>query len=949
MQEALSRLQRQLEGTFAGLRDERTAVRYPVYALEHGLDVPQLDLLKASLAGEFARRSTLDARFWLLWVVLAAEVGYSYDGDEYWRSFAEQVPGCTDHDDREKIRDWFRRFAVRFNGFEPEGRWAEHFSIIAWPITHSILPVDLQGHFARLLYDLRYELARSNSFGPEELGNLLCRRAANEASRFGTFLQQTSLTGRLVFALRDEGIAGVVSPISGPTLARIIKDLERRRAAREWLNEARRVFREVRLTASPNLRPGGVSPGRGSDQEPSFQVWQQGAGLAARRGRDGSWSVGVKFPNFRPVLQSLGIALSALDKTRIRMFDNRERWMPGRGLLNLSGQEQRITALPDGAPLVVFERPVPQVEGPLAACLSIKGRSPWLLRVHADGIARQVQGHHVRPSESYALIAREPIADQLASALGLRRERDDPELHIYGYTAPPTVDPDHLRYLTLAGLGFAVGARIEPVGLLPRWDAQSSATEWLTSEEVILRLSADYPVREFAISVDGRTTRVPAREATDTICALGRLPAGMHTIEVAASPSNHSVLGAGPTSSEVLLAQVRPARGLGDVLAGCGGVKVAIDPVDARFEDVLAGRAAISVIGPSSRTVTVFVEAFDTNGHLVSREEVARKSLPFDNSWTTRLANRFAGAAALERLQASPWLDVVFSAEELGSVRTRFAHTVKPLRWRLEAGTGRLRARLVNEAGNDAALVVHRYDVTRPDHREPVPTPDCYFGIPVAHPGMLLVARLGDRSYPTLVSVAPHAAPLRLEDLKVRPCFDPRLASPRKLTRLIALMRLWKAARTAGPLAAIYQAQILRTFRLRTAEIVCGRDWSDGMAACLDAGRPDMKLDKLQKMVGMPGFALLLREQFTQDRSPEAAGDFGELAKRYKVCSSADLCAVAWRVAFSPMSMKFQDPRSASEAFELLAANQLLARGAFFARTVADVCNVPDRSGSIAA
>src|SRR3712207_7713201 len=50
-------------------------------------------------------------------------------------------------------------FKRQFAGATPSGRWAEHFSIIAWPITHAILPRDLQQQLARILYDLRHSFS----------------------------------------------------------------------------------------------------------------------------------------------------------------------------------------------------------------------------------------------------------------------------------------------------------------------------------------------------------------------------------------------------------------------------------------------------------------------------------------------------------------------------------------------------------------------------------------------------------------------------------------------------------------------------------------------------------------------------------------------------------------------------------------------------------------------
>src|SRR5271166_3901758 len=53
------------------------------------------------------------------------------------------------------------------------GPWADHFSIIAWPITHAILPRYLQLQFAKALYDARLEFARLPNPTPAAAGQLL--------------------------------------------------------------------------------------------------------------------------------------------------------------------------------------------------------------------------------------------------------------------------------------------------------------------------------------------------------------------------------------------------------------------------------------------------------------------------------------------------------------------------------------------------------------------------------------------------------------------------------------------------------------------------------------------------------------------------------------------------------------------------------------------------------
>src|SRR5262249_27153977 len=138
-------------------------------------------------------------------------------------------------------------------GFAPGGRWAQHFTIIAWPITHAILPQYLQPHFAAHLYALRHDIAQREDRSLTELGELIRDRYHGTSSRFREFLQQTELTARLVLALRDEDVADVVAPVRRETLGRIVRDLEQGRSARRHLREARQVLRDARLRASRGL------------------------------------------------------------------------------------------------------------------------------------------------------------------------------------------------------------------------------------------------------------------------------------------------------------------------------------------------------------------------------------------------------------------------------------------------------------------------------------------------------------------------------------------------------------------------------------------------------------------------------------------------------------------------------------------------------------------------
>lgn len=146
-----------------------------MFALEHGLDRNDLAEITALLHAQLRGDGRLSDH-WLVWGVYAAEQGYNYDGAEYWTTFESRTPYWTLRADRRQLRGWFSKFHKLFNGLKPGGPWAEWFSIIAWPITHAVLPKDLQYQLARTLYDLRYQLSARINDRPAEIGRYIVRR-----------------------------------------------------------------------------------------------------------------------------------------------------------------------------------------------------------------------------------------------------------------------------------------------------------------------------------------------------------------------------------------------------------------------------------------------------------------------------------------------------------------------------------------------------------------------------------------------------------------------------------------------------------------------------------------------------------------------------------------------------------------------------------------------------
>src|SRR5579862_426741 len=110
----LEQWQKRLEGHFTQLASSRSSSSFPLFALEHGLT----NIEFREIASQLRERLSLGLRLeshWLLWVVYATELGYDYDGDEYWHSFEERTPRWRDRGSRNQLRDWFTKFRATYH------------------------------------------------------------------------------------------------------------------------------------------------------------------------------------------------------------------------------------------------------------------------------------------------------------------------------------------------------------------------------------------------------------------------------------------------------------------------------------------------------------------------------------------------------------------------------------------------------------------------------------------------------------------------------------------------------------------------------------------------------------------------------------------------------------------------------------------------------------------
>ncbi len=212
---AIDNLERQLKGALVGLIKNKIAHVTLIEAVDAALLWPEpFDSLEPIAPSQDF--NDLIARAPLLVCAVAAEIGFRFEGvgTVFWAKFSDALGCAITVPHRHLVAEAFEAQATRYGLSRPsESAFSRHFSVIAWPISNALLPVELVGPISRLM--ARAPVASLPGGGRSiNLSSLRAWATAAEGARLADWLRFEAPATRVLTALLTENRGSVLPQAS---------------------------------------------------------------------------------------------------------------------------------------------------------------------------------------------------------------------------------------------------------------------------------------------------------------------------------------------------------------------------------------------------------------------------------------------------------------------------------------------------------------------------------------------------------------------------------------------------------------------------------------------------------------------------------------------------------------------------------------------------------------
>lgn len=817
-----------LKEHFEELHQQRvlSKINWPIFGLEHGLSFQEVSALQADIR-EYISKLTLSINHALPWVVYATEIGYRYEGYEYWQTFEEQTPGWEYHGDRYWLRNCFTSFYTRYGGAKPSGIWADHFSIICWPITHAILPIDLQRHLAKILYDLRYQFSTEMLDDPNILGEMVRQRAWTANSRFQDFTQNPLLIGQIAAALLLQGQEGFESLILPKTLERIKQDLDEVRYVRGWLRDASRYAQKVHLEGLSRGSKGltyhlATTVAHARQQLEEIAIEPR---IILQPTDVGSWRVLLEIPDLSQMLVRFPQLRPALTESRCRVAGASGR-LYARGWTLYGPQLIALEEWPElNEVLLKFERSTPQLDFLLSTECLLRPGQIFLFKIASDDLAYQIRSLSLRLENKYIVVNTSGPFQQsrwlAPAALECKRT------HAAVLEMPDVLDSELEQFIKKLNLQVARSIEVWPAGLTAaKWDGEGYA-EWVSTECPCIGFRVDHEVKNVSIVLDDDQRNglqfVPDTIGEPIFIGLPHLRIGTHRVAVSVQYTSTDLEEeTGFLEIAIRDPQVwRPGTGIRSALI------VIVEPRDPTLEQLWGNRVDLQVLGPELRKITCRIELFDTSTtEPVLSHVLPELELPVDTStWRLYFDQNVRKMQTISNVYDSAYsCKIIFDAGELGSFTFKCERELRPLRWLVRYDSLGHAIKFIDDTGALSSPSLCKYDFNKPDKALPQDADAFRKDFVIAANGLYFAQ---SKEYGCGIILPPRDEGFDFHaQLNIHPEISQRVRSPSGIIEILRFIGLWSGSRLTGNIfCETIQRQIIEALTQYLFLLIGGKKW----------------------------------------------------------------------------------------------------------------------------
>lgn len=825
----LDQWQERLQEQFKVLCEVRkdTPQKNPVYALEHGLNDFDLERLKGSIRTHIATSEPRD-RHWLSWVVYAAEIGYGYDGQEYWQTFNLNTDGWARFDSR--YRSWIRRcflkFRDEFNGAVPTGPWAEWFVNICWPIRHAILPHYLQHQLAKTLFDMRLFFRGEYFESPLLLGNFIATHCRSGSKRFLELLEDPMLVGQISVALLLQGHKISEDLLLKETQSRIVADLGREQMEREWLEsaqiQAKTTYEGLRRRstigglADRERAPRSTEEILRVENTPSLFLYPRSSRIEwdVKLELQDLTSLATRIPILRPVIAGNYCTVTGTNGSpQVRgMF---LRPGPHRFTLIKWPSSKEVLLKFDNAPA--------ELNAFLRMDHLLPAGDVHLFKMSAENIGHEVRGKNVRPGQKYVVLSASPIKHDgvIFKQFQLCCEGISSAL----IEAPREITNRFEEAMKAIGLCCTKSLRARPVGLPAKeWDEEGYGL-WIAGDKIRIGLKADYELQGLQIKInESLPSFFPITVSGGELVLLdfSPLPIGENLVEVTAvakKPPHEDTVG-------YLSIVVREPQVWDIKTAMQGALRGFVDPEMPSLENIWGGNINLDLYGPAGRPVKCKFRLLDMmDGKVIKEKPIHGLALPiYNQQWKSEFSSKIKEDPHMqESYDIANIGEIIFDAEEVGQFKVTGERRSTPLRWAVQTCGHHKRLRYINET-EEGKVEVTRFGFLLPDNPIRITKITSEQTLEYTDGGLFLVAGLD--GYRDTIVMSPLGRTLELADMKICPQLHTAYRGNPGIESLITLYDLWARSRTSGNFfAGLWKRQVVKTITSEIGSNIGGERW----------------------------------------------------------------------------------------------------------------------------